>query len=176
MKRLFHRVLLSLLLLSTGLIGSAALAEDPKATTFDQILGHYETVRLALTHDTMEGVSVEGEKIETLLKGLSADWSPTAAGIQEAAAENVRGLLPELSKAATELKTATSLEAARDAFYELSKPLVRWRKEVITPTADDRPTVVYCSMAKRSWLQPRNEFGNPYYGQSMLGCGEVVDG
>jgi hypothetical protein len=36
--------------------------------------------------------------------------------------------------------------------------------------------VVFCSMAKGSWLQKRGEVRNPYYGSSMLTCGEVVGG
>jgi hypothetical protein len=86
-------------------------------------------------------------------------------------AEDVRDLLPELSEAATALSAATTLDAARDAFYDLSKPLVRWRKAAV----GDKLVVAYCPMAKRSWLQPEGELGNPYYGQSMLRCGEVVD-
>jgi hypothetical protein len=30
-------------------------------------------------------------------------------------------------------------------------------------------------MAKASWLQKVGEARNPYYGKSMLDCGEVVD-
>jgi hypothetical protein len=29
-------------------------------------------------------------------------------------------------------------------------------------------------MAQQVWLQPKGEIGNPYYGQSMARCGEVV--
>jgi hypothetical protein len=34
--------------------------------------------------------------------------------------------------------------------------------------------VVYCAMAEKVWIQPKGEIGNPYYGQSMARCGEVV--
>jgi hypothetical protein len=34
--------------------------------------------------------------------------------------------------------------------------------------------VAFCSMTKKSWLQPKGEIGNPYYGKSMPRCGEVV--
>ncbi len=178
MKTIFYGVLFSLALLALGAVGSPVLADDSTSTTFDQILEHYEAVRLQLANDTTDNVSQQGKVILNLLEGLSGDWSPAAAGIGAGSAQEVRRLLPELSQAATALAGATSLEQARDAFYDLSKPLVRWRKAVVgaSSSADDHPTVAYCSMARRSWLQPQGEISNPYYGQSMPRCGETVDG
>ena len=154
------------------LVASASFSADAEPTAFDQVAEHYEAVRLALTNDTTEDISKQGKEIEAILKQLSTEWSPEAAGVRADMAEDVQGLLPKLSEAAAALAGATSLDAARDAFYELSKPLVRWRKAA----NGDKPVVAYCSMAKRSWLQPDGKLGNPYYGQSMLRCGEVVDG
>jgi hypothetical protein len=34
--------------------------------------------------------------------------------------------------------------------------------------------VAYCSMTPGSWLQTGDEIRNPYYGASMLKCGEIV--
>jgi hypothetical protein len=71
--------------------------------------------------------------------------------------------------AADAIAAATSLEAARDGLYELSKPMVRWREGV---AESGRPAVAYCPMHKRSWLQPGEEIGNPYGG--MPRCGSIV--
>lgn len=173
MKTLDRFAPFTLLLLASMLVASASFADEKgKSTAFDQVVEHYEAVRLALTNDTTDGIAQSGKEIATILGRLAADWSPAAADVRADMAEDVRGSLPELTKAATALAAATSLDQARDAFYDLSKPLVRWRK-----AADgDKPVVAYCSMAKRSWLQPEGEMGNPYYGQSMLRCGEVVNG
>jgi len=65
---------------------------------------------------------------------------------------------------------AHDLAATRTAFGELSKPMVRYREMV----SGDRPMVVYCPMAKKPWLQPKGEIGNPYFGQSMATCGTIV--
>ncbi len=172
MKTLRHRAVLTALVLTSVVITLQAPADDSTPATFDQILHRYETVRLALTQDTTDGVSEQAAEIGTLLRTLETDWSPAAAGILAEHAEEVRELLPELRRAAAGLRDAMSLETARDAFYELSKPLVRWRRAA----TGERPTVAYCSMARRSWLQPEGELGNPYYGQSMLRCGESVEG
>ncbi len=159
-----------------GFCGSAATVADTSGndhvSAFDQILEHYEPARQTLTQDSMEGVTERGRKIHEVLNSLAADWSAEAAGVQAEASDKVRELLPTLNQSATALAEAQSIDAARDAFYELSKGLVRWRKAAV----GDKPVVAYCSMAKKSWLQPEGELGNPYYGQSMPRCGEVVDG
>ena len=50
--------------------------------------------------------------------------------------------------------------------------MVQYRAQV---EGDELPVVMYCSMAKKSWLQlAGGEIGNPYYGQSMARCGEAV--
>ncbi len=171
MKTFLRNAICALSLLTWMLFPAISFADDGESTAFDQVAAHYETVRLALVNDSTDGIAQHGQEIESILQRLAAAWSPATAGVRPDMAEDVRGLLPELRKAAAELSTATSLDAARDAFYELSKPLVRWRK-----AADgDKPLVAYCAMAKRSWLQPEGELGNPYHGQSMLRCGEVVD-
>ncbi len=71
--------------------------------------------------------------------------------------------------AADAMAKAKSLEPARTAFYDLSKSLVRWREGV---AEGSRPSVAYCPMYKRSWLQPGQQIGNPYGG--MPGCGKIV--
>ena len=39
-----------------------------------------------------------------------------------------------------------------------------------------KPQVVYCSMAKHSWLQPKGEVSNPYYAdEAMRTCGEIEE-
>ena len=61
------------------------------------------------------------------------------------------------------------LEAARSAFYALSMPMVQWREGL---AEGSRPSVAYCPMHKKSWLQPGSKIGNPYGG--MPGCGKIV--
>ena len=164
-------LVIAAMLLSTFTFTFAAEAEK-KQTAFEQLMEHYEPAREALTQDSMDGVTEQGRQIESILAELTAKWSVEAAGIQDDMSDEVRSLLPALGKASANLATAKDIESARDAFYELSKGLVRWRKAAVT---DDKPVVAYCSMARRSWLQPAGDITNPYHGQSMPRCGEVVD-
>lgn len=161
---------LIVLLVSLMLAASAAVAHAEGETAFEQIVHRYEAARLALINDTDEGVAEQGREMVAILDDLAADFSAQKAGIDAAQSEELRSLLPLLRTAAASLADATDLAASRDAFYELSKPLVRWRQVAIVEV----PAVAYCPMAKRSWLQPEGDLGNPYYGQSMLTCGDVV--
>ena len=138
-------------------------------STFEAVMEHYEPVRLALIGDSMEGVNSHGKAIAAELRALEADFSPGRAGASGDAAAVVKDKLPEMIAAADAIASAKSLEAARDGLYELSKPMVRWREGV---SQNARPSVAYCPMYKRSWLQPGEEIGNPYGG--MPRCGSIV--
>ncbi len=137
--------------------------------TFEAVMDHYESVRLALLNDSMIDVNENGKAIASELRALEADFSADRAGATGEAVDVVREKLDEMIAAADTIAAATTLEAARDGLYALSKPLVRWREGV-----EDihRPAVAYCPMHKRSWLQPGEEIGNPYGG--MPGCGSIV--
>lgn len=154
------------------LVMLAVPATADEHNTFDLVLGHYEAVHRSLTLDSTEHVAGGGRQIAGLLAALEADFTAERAGIDPEAVDSVRSLMPELKRAASDLAAAGDLAGARDAFYALSKPLVRWRKAA----GGERPVVAYCAMTRRSWLQPQGDaIANPYHGQSMLRCGEVVD-
>ena len=175
MQRTSRQVTLAFVLLASLVIPITATAQaktETPGTAFAGIMQHYEAVRLALLSDSLEGVSDHGHKIRGLVEHLSKHWNRERAGVSAENADEAQALLPVLSAAATRLAKAEDFDAARTALYSLSTPLVRYRKMV----AGELPVVAYCPMVKRSWLQPQGEIGNPYYGQSMPSCGEVVDG
>ena len=76
---------------------------------------------------------------------------------------------PAVAAKAEALAKATSLPAAKTAFSALTDEMIRYRTAV---KAKD-PIVVYCSMEKKSWLQPKGAVVNPYVDPSMRSCGEV---
>lgn len=154
-------------------IALATLAVPARAAddAYAAMTEHYETVRLALLDDTLDGVAEGARAIEATARELAADFEADAAGVPAGAAGEARDLLPEITERAQALAGAQDLDAAREALGELTKPLVRYRK--LTGATDVR--VAYCPMAKKSWLQKdETEIGNPYYGQEMPGCGDFV--
>ena len=138
-------------------------------SSFEAVITHYEPIRLALLQDSTEGVAEHGKAITSELKALQADFSHERVGASHEAMMVVKEKLPGMIAAAESLARAESLEAARSAFYDLSVSLVRWSEGV---TGDGRPSVAYCPMHKKSWLQPGEKIGNPYGG--MPGCGTIV--
>ena len=162
------RSLLSFLccLLAVALLVPAAAS----AADFPTVLGHYESVRLALIQDTVDGTAVPRLALASTLGTLVAEFDAEAARVAPESADSARQLLDEARRAAEQLAKAPDLETTRSAFYELTKPLVRYRELMV----GDKPVVAYCSMARKSWLQPTEEIGNPYHGQSMPRCGSVV--
>jgi hypothetical protein len=139
------------------------------ASSFDAVMEHYEPIRLALLGDSLDGVNENGKAIAVELRALEVDFSPDRAGVAGETGAVVQAKLTEMIAAADAIADAESLEAARDGLYALSQPMVRWRGGV---EQGDRPSVAYCPMHKRSWLQPGEEIGNPYGG--MPRCGSFV--
>lgn len=81
----------------------------------------------------------------------------------------------DLERAAQAVVNSSDLETMRIHFIQLSKELIelssaiQWDKKLI---------VQYCPMANKNkgaeWLSKSTEIRNPYYGDAMLTCGEVV--
>jgi hypothetical protein len=148
----------------------ASLAAAGEKTAFATLNDHYEAIRVALLHDHMKDVVENARAIQKGATELQEEFSASGAGVSEDSEAACQALLPEISRTADRLARASGVVAARDAFGELTKPMVRYREMV----SGYRPVVVYCPMAKKAWLQPEGEIGNPYYGQSMARCGNVV--
>lgn len=166
MKKLTRGLVLTTAVLA--LLGTAATARAGEA--FDGVMQPYGAVHRALVADDLDAARAPATRLAAAIADLRQGLDAGTAGVPADQRETVRGLLPELDEAAAALSAAEDLDAARDAFYALSKPLVRWRQ-----AQGQGPVVVYCSMKKRSWLQPsEQEIGNPYYGQKMATCGEIV--
>lgn len=114
-----------------------------------KIFEQYETVRQAL------------------LRGSADEAQSAAKALAETARAEKQNAIAERSEA---LVAAANLNGARDSFAMLSEEVIRFRDA----RTGKRPEVVYCSMHKASWLQPKGAITNPYAeDKSMLACGEV---
>lgn len=156
--------------LTLGVSPVAGAAGDAGSARFDAamrpILVEYLRAQTALASDSDKGIAAVGRGIAK----LAAKLDP--ASVKGASAAQLKELPAKLKSAAEKLAAAKGLARARDAFKELSRPLVLWA--TLTRPAD--VNVAYCSMAKGSWLQQGKALRNPYYGASMLRCGEIVSG
>jgi hypothetical protein len=150
---------------------AAATSRPPAASVgaaFDSLMPAYDAARRGLATDRLADVAPAARNLRQAVAALGNDVGAAAAGVPEAKHAEVLALLPRLRQAANALAAAATLPSARDAFFDVSKALIAWRK-----LAGKGPDVGYCSMAKRSWLQPpRTPIENPYEGKSMASCGE----
>jgi Cu(I)/Ag(I) efflux system membrane fusion protein len=83
-------------------------------------------------------------------------------------------LLEEMAKSAGSLETGAGLKEKRAAFSSLSQSLVLAIQTIGAPQAVN---LVTCPMAfgglGGSWLQTKGDVKNPYFGASMLRCGNI---
>lgn len=84
--------------------------------------------------------------------------------------------LSTIKKESKVISETENIDTQRKAFSELSESLIRSAKSFGT---DDVFYVVHCPMANddqgANWLSIKNEVLNPYFGDMMLNCGDVVE-
>jgi len=137
-------------------VGSALAGSSSPAT--GQLLGEYFLIHKSLAADSTNGVSQSAAAIQK----ISREAAQKESGAQ--------AQLTALSQSAAKLNTA-DLKTARQGFGELSDSLIAYLK---TAGKKNPPYQFYCPMVKKNWLQPDKQVRNPYYGSSMLTCGELV--
>lgn len=148
---------------------SAAWAGEGTAA-FDKQMGPivaaYGKIHVALSGDSTKGVAKAAAKIAKLSRGLKPK---TVKGKH---AGHYAKLPATLRAAAVKLSKAKGIDAQREAFKAVSRPMAMWA----TMSKPAGVNVVFCSMAKGSWLQTDKKIRNPYYGKKMLTCGQIIGG
>jgi protein SCO1/2 len=111
-------------------------------------------IQHALAQDTMVGVVAQATALRAAAAALGAPGAEIAAG-------------------AGDLAQQTTIADARRAFGTMSEALVASVKNGAVVVGDGI-RVGYCPMVRKSWLQKDGAVANPYYGQKMLTCGELI--
>ena len=125
-----------------------------------QILQSYYNIKDALVAGNNERASESASAFIKNINGIS--YKLISEG-------NVNTLL----KSAGTIADAKSIDKQRTAFANFSTNLASVAKEL---KLGDQPVYVqYCPMKKASWLSSEQVIKNPYYGSSMLTCGEISD-
>lgn len=141
---------LAALLLAAG--STPARAADLPTTLMDP----YLRIHVSLADDRMEGVIASAKAISDQALKLGANAQPVV-------------------KSATKLAAAKDLTAARTAFGELSEAMSAYAKATGATFGPDINLVI-CPMLHKPWLQKGTKVTNPYYGKSMLTCGDIQKG
>ncbi|MBI5686724.1 MAG: DUF3347 domain-containing protein [Verrucomicrobia bacterium] len=133
--------------------GGHAHAAQAAAGPTTPILVNYDTIQVSLADDSLRGVAEAAGAIAKL-----------------AAADPTKTVPADLAAQAGSLARAKDLAEARESFKQLSASLIGFLERQKVGTGH---LVVYCDMAKASWLQREPSVRNPYFGKAMLKCGEV---
>lgn len=167
MKKYTKRILLAgSLLLLPGL----TMAEATEATPYRSMVSDYEAIRRALLSDSMDGVENSATALKSKAMALQKKLTAEIAGVSVDEVESLEEILRAIEASAERLAEQADVDRAREEFFVLTKPMARYRKL----TGDPDTLVAYCSMSQKAWVQPKGELGNPYMGQKMPRCGEVV--
>jgi hypothetical protein len=136
------------------LVAGIGVSAQPSADATKAIVKSYLEIQTALASDKFEDV-----------KGPARTLSAQAVALGKEGAA--------LARAATAFASSPDLKAAREAFGPLSDAVIaRVQADGSKDVAADL-RLAYCPMVKRSWLQREEQVRNPYYGTTMLTCGEI---
>lgn len=132
------------------------IPKDP----LSQLVIKYEAISNALVNGNSSTASIAaGQFIETL---NSIDYKKISEG-------NANSMLAD----ATAISVSKDLQAQRASFAKLSISLTAIARNI--QLTKEPVYLAYCPMKKAYWLTSVNEIRNPYYGKSMLTCGEIQD-
>src|SRR6185436_12728015 len=109
-------------------------------------------------------------KISSALAADSIDGVRANAGDLATAATALGAPAMKIDTSAVQLAAATEIADARDKFGALSDALVAYM-DGLHLTLPDGVRVAICPMVQKPWLQEGADIKNPYFGASMLTCG-----
>jgi len=135
------------------------------------VFGDYITIEEGLINDNSE---IAKNAASALLKSLqNVDMKLLK---DEAPHNRWMHLENELKKAVTSISKTSDIQTQREHFVHLSGHLINALKSF---GINQKVYVDYCPMANNDvgayWLSTHKEILNPYFGASMLKCGEVTD-
>jgi Cu(I)/Ag(I) efflux system membrane fusion protein len=140
-------------------------------TQLKAVFNDYMTIEKALVNDNAE---TPKNAASSLLKSINnVDMKLLK---EEPAHSQWMHLEKELKKSASAISKTSDIKIQREHFVHLSAHLIN---AVKTFGINQKVYVDYCPMANNDigafWLSTEEEILNPYFGASMLKCGEVTD-
>lgn len=130
----------------------------------------YLSMKDALTNDNLENAKKTGSNILKTVDGLNMSlFTGESHSVW-------MGLSSDLKNTMQHVQHFKSLEEIRKAFQQVSNTMIEL--EMSFNPNEEALYVMHCPMANNNkgadWLSTSKEVKNPYYGQSMLTCGEVT--
>lgn len=159
-------VLLSVNTISAKEIKSTITTEEVQDSKLKPVFDEYFAMKDALIKSDAKTTSAKAKDLLTAISAVKMDQLKTAE-------HNV--WMKVLKKMTADTKAIASnqdLKKQRETFKTLSKSTYELIK-----ASNPAETVYYqyCPMADANWLSKEKAVKNPYYGASMLTCGNVVE-
>jgi len=136
----------------------SASAQSKKNTQVSVLYQNYIAIKSALASDDAEKAS----KAASQFIKSSSDIKSNIISEKE---------LTTLKEDAKTIAASKNISAQRKSFYKLSDHMIALAKEF--KVSQNPVYVQYCPMAEGSWLSDESKIINPYYGKSMLSCGNI---
>ncbi|WP_294296235.1 DUF3347 domain-containing protein [uncultured Chryseobacterium sp.] len=133
-------------------------AQSKKDAQISKLYQNYIAIKSALASDDADKTSKAAS--EFIKTASAVDYKKVS-----------EGNLNILRKDATAISEARSITTQRETFMNLSDNMIALAKEY--KLSESPVYVQYCPMADGSWLSDESKIANPYYGKSMLTCGNV---
>ena len=129
-----------------------------------------------LKNDKLNAVYQHYIHLTTALTNGDVAEAKIAANAIEAGAKEVAGA-QGIAAAAAKITAASNIEAQRAAYSGMSKDMAELIKK--EGLSGGELYVAFCPMAFNDkgayWISTSKEIRNPYFGEKMLGCGEVQE-
>ena len=154
---IFIRQFIIFLLAGLALSVQPALAQD--STQSSSVLTSYYGIKDAL---------VTGKAADAALK--AGEFAQALSSLDEKAPADTRNTLAEQAK---QMAKSKDIIQQRAIFTTISANMIVLAKAV--RLTGDPVYQQYCPMKKSSWLSSSKAIKNPYYGNSMLTCGQVKE-
>lgn len=137
-----------------------------------QVWSAYVDLHAALAEDDAEAAA------EAAATALGAIEAVKPEGLEADARQRWAETAEKLTESFSNVSEAPDTTQLRAAFAALT-PVLQNALRAFGPQVEEPIYRLSCAMALdgrgAGWLQHGREVRNPYFGQSMLGCGEVVD-
>ena len=134
--------------------------DSSKHTQLPQLLSLYYNIKNALVAGNSNLASAKAEEFVKFANGI--DYKIISEG-------NINTLIKDAGK----ISVTNDISKQREYFANFSHNIIAVAKAI--KLTDEPIYQVYCPMKKTYWLSSEKEIKNPYYGSSMLTCGQVVE-
>lgn len=138
-----------------GFVASNAQSSNAQLTKLYQ---NYIAVKAALASDDSKKTTISANEFLKTMNSVNAKMIDSKK-------------INALKESAKSIVNAKSIDIQRKSFYGLSNEMIAIAND--KKLSDKTIFVQYCPMAKGSWLSNEKQIVNPYYGSSMLNCGNV---